>query len=520
MKKISIAFLGSFLLITTRVFSQAGNLDNTFDGDGKTLTSFNTLNCYGKSITVQPDGKILVAGYTKQTDFTFDFAIARYNVDGSPDNTFDGNGKVITDLSSGSDDNSKAIIVDANGKILVAGFSLINFGFDISLARYNSDGSLDLTLGTDGIVTTAIGAYDDIANAIAIQADGSILVAGSTSNGTSTDIAVVRYQADGSLDNTFGTNGIVTTDFSGTDDAGYAVAVASDGKILVAGSTKIGGANSFALLRYNTNGTLDNTFNTNGSVTASFGGDDVAYGMVLQSDGKAVLAGTSITGGGNGQFALARFDTNGSSDNTFSSDGLATVAWGGSGVGYGVALQPDGKILETGSSGDNPNQVFAVARLNADGSIDNSFSTDGKTTTDIGNGEDVANSIAMQPDGKIVVAGFSTDNNTFNFSIVRYLSGLNVGVIDFSWNENSVLIYPNPIENGVQLEYTLTSNEKLSLELYDAGGRKVQSFFTHEKRAVGLHHEVLNLDSMLPSGNYMLVLSNGRKQVSIKIIKQ
>ncbi|HYV91298.1 MAG TPA: T9SS type A sorting domain-containing protein [Chitinophagales bacterium] len=520
MKKVSIALLCFCLLNISHVLSQAGNLDITFDGDGKTLTSFNTHNCYGRSVTVQADGKILVAGYTSNTDFTIDFALARYNANGSLDNTFDSDGKVITDLSGVSNDYGKAVAIDDNEKIIVAGYSLINFGFDFSLARYNSDGSLDVSFDADGITTTAIGSFDDVGYAVAIQPDGSILVAGSTSNSITTDIALVRYQSNGAPDNTFGTNGIVTTDLSGTDDVGYGIAVQSDGKILVAGSTKVGSANNFVLVRYNANGTLDNSFSTDGFVTASFAGDDIAYGIALQSDGKAVLGGTSTGGGGTGKFALARFNTSGVLDNTFSSDGLLSLSIGSTCVAYSLAIQPDGKILEAGLSGDNPNQQFAVVRVNTDGSIDNTFSSDGKTTTDIGNGEDDGNSIAIQPDGKIVVAGFSGDDNVNNFSVARYLSGLNVGVVDFSWNENSVLIYPNPVENVAQLEYTLVSDEKLLLELYDATGRKAQSFLTHKKRSAGLHHEVLNLDSMLPSGNYTLVLSNEKKQLSIKIIKQ
>jgi uncharacterized delta-60 repeat protein len=375
-----------------------GDLDTTFDGDGMVITDFVGGTDESYNVVIQSDGKIVVVGKASN-----DFALARYNSDGSLDSTFDGDGKVTT--AFGGDDFGYGVALQSDGKIMVAGGDDSGGADDFGLARYNSDGSLDTTFDGDGKVTTDFAAGAAYAQDMAIQPDGKMVLVGIAGN----DFAVARYNTDGSLDTTFDTDGMLTTDFGGGTDLALHLAFQPDGKIVVAGRNDIGGAEDFAVARYNTDGSLDTTFSTDGKVTTNFGGDDFGHGVSIQADGKIVVVGT---GGAVGDFAVARYNSDGSLDSTFDGDGKVTTDFGGTDEGFGGKIQADGKIVVAGLSGND----FAVARYDTDGSLDTTFSTDGKVITDITGGSDGGYGVALQSDGKIVVAGFAGPD----FGVVRY----------------------------------------------------------------------------------------------------
>jgi uncharacterized delta-60 repeat protein len=249
------------------------------------------------------------------------------------------------------------------------GFTDAPDGGDFALARYNADGSLDTTFGTGGKVTTGFGAFSiDVAFGVALQPNGKIVVAGYTAaSDVVADFAVARYNADGSLDTSFGTGGKVTTDFGGFDLA-PAVALQPDGKIVVAGWTEdifFAGAD-FAVARYNPDGRLDAGFGTGGKVTTSFGAFGCATGVALQPNGKIVVAGNTTDAVGGEDFALARYNANGGLDAGFGTGGKVTTDFGGDDFANGVALQPDGKIVVAGATFLTTDYDFAVARYQGD----------------------------------------------------------------------------------------------------------------------------------------------------------
>src|SRR3990167_10464207 len=286
------------------------------------------------------------------------------------------------------------------------------------LSIFSASGELDTTFGTGGIVTTIIGSgsfKSDVAYSVAIQSDGKIVVTGSSYNGGN-DFALVRYNTNGSLD----TKVTTSNDFSA--DVAYSVAIQSDGKIVVAGSSDNNGSNNdFALVRYNTNGSLDTTFNSTGIVTTAIGSNtDVANSVAIQSDGKIVVAGYSYNGSNN-DFALVRYNTDGSLDTTFNSTGIVTTAIGSStDAANSVAIQSDGKIVVAGYSNNGSDYDFALVRYNTDGSLDTTFNSTGIVTTAIVSSSDYANSVAIQSDGKIVVAGYSWNGTSNVFAVARY----------------------------------------------------------------------------------------------------
>jgi uncharacterized delta-60 repeat protein len=411
-------------------YNADGSLDTTFGSGGRVTTDFSNDADYASAVTVQADGKIVAAGYSYGGATGYDFALARYNADGSLDATFDGDGKVTTDFAAG-DDVANAVALLADGKILVAGSS---DGTSFAVTRYNIDGTLDATFGGGGKVTTDFSSTSD-AQCMAVQSDGQIVVAGTTSAGYSTgyDFALVRYTSIGGLDTGFDGDGIVTTHFGSDDNAGtdsaYGVAVQSDGKIVVAGSTESSDTGSdFALARYNPDGTLDAGFGSGGRVATDFGssGQDGATAVALQADGKVLAAGCSSTADFVlGDFAVARYNPDGTLDDSFGTAGQVTTQFIGStqDLGQGlVVAQSDGKIIVAGSSGGAVDP-FALARYNADGSPDTNFGTGGRVVTDFGSGTDVGSAVALQADGKIVVVGFGVDfrsSTGTDFVLERY----------------------------------------------------------------------------------------------------
>jgi uncharacterized delta-60 repeat protein len=398
-----------------------GDLDPTFDGDGKVTTHF-IFNDEAHGVAIQPDGKIVAAGFTVCNPCAGpteprDFALARYNRDGSLDSTFDGDGKVTTDFATNVDQ-AFAVAIQADGKIVAGGFAWVS-GVDFALARYNTDGSLDPSFDGDGKVTTDYGFGSSQVYGLAIQADGKIVAAGYGA-ATAQDFFLARYTSNGSLDPSFDDDGKVTfLGFGPNHNQAHAVGIQPDGKIVAAGCANcLSSSSNFAVARLNTNGSRDPTFDGEGLVTTDFSGNvDQARALALQADGKVVVAGSAITG--QPVFGLARYHTDGSLDSTFDGDGKLTTQFGNGDAAEGVAIQRDGKIVAAGGvcASCVAGGYFGLARYTPDGSLDSTFSGDGKVITDFGfAGDQKAYAVALQNDGKIVAAGVVGGD----FALARY----------------------------------------------------------------------------------------------------
>ncbi len=451
----------------------SGGRDPGFGIPGVVVTKL-TLGGYDESATgvvIQPDGKMVVAGYCEDGSGYFDFAVVRYNVDGTLDTTFSGDGKVTTSFSTW-DDGASCVAIQADGKIVAAGYADTAGGYwDIALVRYNSNGSLDTTLDTDGKVTTDVQGRDDEAYGIVIQSDGKIVVAGYTCDGSSDDFALVRYNSDGSLDTTFDSDGKVSTDFSSPDDQAYAVALQPDGRIVAAGKTFGGSDDDIALAMYNSDGSLDTSFDGDGKLTTDFGlAEDVAEAVAVQPDGKIVVAGES-TGSSGVVIAVVRYNVDGTLDTTFSGDGMLTTPVGTDvSVASGIAIQPDGKIIAAGFAHNGNDFDFALVRYNADGSIDPTFSGDGIVTVAIGSDDDECYAMALQPDGKIVAAGCTFDLSTYEYSLS--LARFNAdGSLDATIPGRGFVVTPVGYSDGMGLAVALQSDGKIVVAGYsDTGG--------------------------------------------------
>ena len=476
----SVVGTGDF--VTLR-FDTLGNIDPDFGTSGFIVTDFGNPIEYGRDLVIQSDDKIVLVGGTASTGFNGDFTLVRHKPDGSYDSTFNGTGKVVTSFGQAAE--LYAVALQPDGKIVAGGSTRIGGQFDFAVARYDSTGTLDNSFGSNGLLNTDFNGDFDRINDIVVQPDGKILAAGRTITGVNEDFALVRYDSDGSLDNTFGTNGRVATEIGPNTDMLKTVLLQPDNRVIAAGYASNGKNLDFALARYNTDGSLDNTFGTGGKVLAGLGSDDHAGGVVIRSNGSVLVGGSAqgdfaatrylssgtldvgfhfdgiatfpvngmnilgtsttyhqvedklilagIANGGSGSsFGLARVNPFGSIDNSFGTNGIVITGFGTNAGANSVTMQPDGKIVAAGfTDGD-----FALARYSTSGSLDVGFSSDGKVTTSVGSGADVANAVAVQSDGKIVASGRSFNGTKDDIAIVRYNTD---GTLDNTFSSDGIM---------------------------------------------------------------------------------
>ena len=486
---LSVEVLNSYMTTLTT------NTEPTFKvGDGKLTTSIGSSGV-GYSVSLQADGKILVAGYSKNVSNS-DFALVRYNDDGTLDSSFGGGGIVTTDLGSNID-SGQSVVMQSDGKILVAGYTSNGSNVDFTVVRYNSDGTLDANFGSDGKVITDFGS-NDYGHSIALQTDGKFIVSGSSKVGTNKGIALARYNSDGSLDSSFDSDGKINTEFgvfyeiTGNGyygDTGNSVTIQADGKILVA-SKAIPTANAanqtdLVLVRYTDNGSLDVSFDGDGKVSTNIGDSGSNYSgglsVTVQTDGKILVSGYGYNAWP--EFGLVRYNSDGSLDTSFDGDGkvMTNLAYllgenpSHEGYGYSVTVQADGKILVVGVSGSSS----VLVRYNNDGSRDTSFDGDGIVFTDAGR----AYSVTVQTDNKILTAGYSGNN----FALVRYNSdgSLDKAFADtitlngmISYTENDIVVF----DSEVQIyDYELATQDNYngaSITLARNGGANSQDEFS------------------------------------------
>ncbi len=512
---------------TSTRLNQDGTVDNSFGTDGKKVSDFSVWNG-----AVTESGEIFLVGANGNV------VLQKLKNDGSPDSTFNGTGKVVVNPDGGGGAGYDVLLLPDH-KILVCG---IAWG-KIFVMRINPNGSIDSTFGNNGIAKTIISNYSS-GRAIILQADGKILVVGHAGDGASYGSVVLRYTSDGVLDTTFNHTGYVLTYF-GRDNNGAEVVVQPDGKIIVAGTSD----KNFVITRYNTNGTLDPSFGLGGYFSFSFRGWEEAYEVAVDSKNRIVTLGPGIVsrnnydgkqdisfdkngrlnerycGINNGAGALAiqndnriiiggSFDSsyftnsfrlfriirrleNGTIDESFGNAGGASTGFYYNDVVNSIALQPDGKIVAAGQTTTPSTNIhaFALARYKTDGSLDNSFDSDGKVTTNLG-GYNGANSVKIQPDGKIIAAGHA-DNN---FAIIRY----NIdGSLDLTFDSDGVAItdfgsdgYESATDIAIQKDGKIlaagktrisnTNNYEFALSRYNIDGSLDISFGSSGKVLTGI----------------------------------
>jgi uncharacterized delta-60 repeat protein len=381
-------------------------LDSTFGDQGRVTTPGNGD---GRAVLIQPDGKMVTVGAREVgNNFHFQFGATRHDANGNLDPGF-GTGGIATTPLGGNDDKARdaALLPDggfvAVGQADPAGLGNVDFG----VVRYTADGHPDPGFNSTGVETTDIAGRGDVANAVAVQADGKIVVVGEAETIPSFfDFAVVRYNPNGTLDQSFGGDGIVTTDLGSEFDDATAVAIQPDGKIVVAGDTE----QNVALARYLPDGQLDPTFNAGGTVVSNIGTNE-ANGVAITPGGTILIAGTRVGPTGNRDPYVASYGPSGKLNLGFGNFGVAQAdVSGGEDYGNDLALDANGNIVVVGSASSATTvSDMALVRFKPDGTLDTILTTDFHGTGDFGN------ALAIDPQGRIVAAGSSGDQ----FALMR-----------------------------------------------------------------------------------------------------
>jgi len=421
-----------------RIALAAGGLDPSFGGGVRVIAT--SLHSHAADLAAQTDGKTVVVGsIQRDTAGDYDFFVSRLLANGSSDTSFGSRrtgGVVIPfDLGGNISDMANAVAIQSDGKIVVAGTVTSRSGdTDMGVVRLNMNGTLDSTFGVNGKVTVAfnrgaVGRRQDRATDVAISSGRIILVGSSQSSTGDYDFAFARLSSNGFLDRTFSSDGknIAALNLGGDKfDEATSVAVQGDGKIVAVGSARKSTTDTQSVvMRLNTNGSFDTTFGQGGKVLQGDSLFDRATGVVIQSNGRIVVGGYSqMTSAGDYDFRVTRLLVTGAMDTSFSGDGTTTISFNlgqsNRDLAYGVAVQADGKILIAGSvqrarTGDTD---MGIVRLTSTGRFDTTFGTGGGVVVPLTSLADGALSIKIRPNGRIVVAGFAQSQITAKYQSV------------------------------------------------------------------------------------------------------
>lgn len=511
LKIITVLF---FILLNVQFQAQIdGTLDTTFGIGGKLYFNVGITGSYATSVKTEQNGKFTICGTEFGTPKS-QYFLMKFKTNGDRDSLFGTNGLVEATVNI-KHRQAQDMEIQSDGKYVVLGIIADSIKNSIFLTRHHVNGALDSTFGINGMVQTEITGYRDIAYKIKLQTDSKIVVCGYVqSTSTSANLIVIRYNTDGTLDTAFDTDGIMELNYpAGLGEFGSNLIIQNDGKILVSGYYWSGPYNSdIFLVRLNTNGSLDLSFNTDGMVqTAISASVDGGYSVKVLANGNIMVGGES-TGGTTSTryFTLVKYLPNGSMDYSFDFDGIVTTSFNSPYcTASSLLLDSNGKMILVGSNYYNSSNDFALARYNQNGSLDNTFNFTGKTLTDFYNTNDVMTDAALQFDNKIIVVGGSSTT----ISIARYLNSISTtNAIDLYKNEqDKLIVYPNPSTKQITINSSLEFDE---VQLFTITGE----LLLIEKFKTSVSHPI-NI-SELPVGIYIIkILADSKHIKANKLLK-
>lgn len=515
---ILIALLTPALLI-----AQAGSLDTEFGGDGIVKFSIEERNTISNQVYVQGDDKILITGSAEGEDDTPNGLVIRYLPDGTLDPGFGHQGSINISYQ-GYDCYARSSVQLQDGRVIVLVEMTYMSVSAFALFCFHEDGTLDTSFGQQGVTTYSFGSNYLGAGGIVLQPDGKIVIAGNI--GDQDDpidhLYIIRFLSDGSLDIGFGDNGIALKPVGDSYIGISSLLLKSDGKIAVTGYCVINGLENFMVVQYTSAGTIDPSFHQDGIVTLSFPfGDAYSTCAVLQPDDKIVMGGTVTIASGNSEYVAVRFNPDGLLDTSFHEDGINIIS-----ISeffdrpYAVRLQPDGKILLGGFAYSQPlhGNKTCLVRLSTNGYPDQSFDGDGIAALDIGPSSEFIYELAMQHDGKIVATGQLHQDGFNEIFVARFLSGITVGISEGYIAVSSATLYPNPITDYFHLEYHLDRDETITIQLNDLQGRIIQTLLPASSRSAGSHVDNLSIHHTLAPGLYIVTITSVSGRHSIQCL--
>ncbi len=513
MKKLSLLLL-SMMSIFFLAAQTPGTLDLSFGDNGISLVDFGGSSNHCLSSAIQPDQKIVMAGYTFNS--TKDISFARLNTDGTLDPGFGING-IITPVFGATEEQISEVIVQPNGFILGTGYTYNGDESEMIAIRLTPIGLFDPTFSNDGMVTIDFGFIEDSwGEAIALQDDGKIIVAGYLYDLVfDLQCGIARLNPDGSIDNSFGTNGVLIKDFQSMDNYINNVSMQGD-KIVVGGMSYDGDDFFVTIARFTTEGISDPSFGVNGYISTPLNIDPWAFSamgdMCVDAENR-ILFGIYSEDADEGDFAIYRYLPDGERDMSFGIDGELIIELPGSNSIKAITTQYDNKIIATGWSDDGGTPIV---RLMENGDFDPSFGTAG--TGIVYNGTfTYIHSLNIQDDGLIIAAGEGYNGSDLDFAAARFYSGLNVGISSFDQPETKLIIFPNPVNDQATINFNLQHPARVKTEILNASGITIASI-SDEHFAEGEHQLRWNADGMA-AGIYLIKMTVDDMIYSLRLVK-
>jgi uncharacterized delta-60 repeat protein len=520
MKKYLVFIL---LILFLPLFSQNLVIDSSFGTNGRVVTDFGQDDSIMASLVFQTDGKIIACG-SYYNGITNQIALSRYFSDGAIDTSFGINGIVLTPVGTNLENESNAVSVLNNGKIVVVGREWeTTTGYDLAIVRYNTDGSLDSTFSGDGILIYDFNNFSYRASDVEIQTDSKIIIGGTIYDNSISgysDYFVTRFDENGNIDLNFGTNGsmnynvgTINQSQDSSEDYLRTIKLLPNGKIILVGNTNYLGNSGFALMRLNTNGMLDTSFGTNGKAFTFFIAPSDPSSIQILNDNSIVVSGTYFYNNDNNQkIALAKYLENGVPDLSYGVNGKVVTDFNltvQKGFVFSSLKQENEKIIVSGFV-NNETADFFMARYNTNGSLDTTFGLNGFLNSDYGTNEGGFTSIT-QADGKIIVGGITVVNSSSDFTLLRFQDeSLSNAEIDNSYFS----ISPNPLINEINIHLNKIYSQ-IQIDLYDVRARLLLSSSYTDSKEISIP-----IKENLNKGNYFLKITTDQKSKVFKLVKQ
>lgn len=503
---------------------EAGTIDMTFGTDGVVLIDNGYTDLF-TDVKIQEDQKIVAIGITYDAAWVASAQAMRFMPDGSLDMDFANDG--VFTYSLNYEANVFGCLIKEDGKILMTGSTTDYNDYKIMLIQLNSDGSLDDTFGNNGVVvqkvSTLEGYFEDHSYDLVMQ-DNKILVAGrSTDENYRNSPVVIRFNEDGSLDNTFGIDGVARISVVETDNVFDCISIDNDGKIVAAGHYAVDLLQfSMLVARFTADGILDDTFNDDGVFIHTLGADAEAYGMGITSNNDIVVSGFTASSDYNYSMLMMQIDGEGMLDVNFGDNGIVISDMGQYDVASAMIIQEDGKILASGGTGAGApgDAEIVVWRYNPEGTPDITFGTDGISKIQLTSGVDEALGMALHSNGNIVLAGKSRNEaNNFDYFLLRMYNDLTISINEIESNTGQ-MISPNPVAFGrlINLRYNLSEASDVQVEVYNSIGTLVDIIDLGSQNSGKQINSISASSSLAPGSYFVRVRANGELNSVSKLI--
>ncbi|MDW3651032.1 MAG: T9SS type A sorting domain-containing protein [Bacteroidia bacterium] len=485
-----------FLLYSDILFGQEVRLDSTFGIGGKVTFDFGNAYSYARDVRMQYAGKIVVGGYT-ENPANDDFALVRFDQNGSIDTTFGIGGSTTTNFQFNEDDQAMSLDIASDSSIILVGPSSRTLSNSLGFSWYYSDGSMRF----QGNISA--GPIFDTTYQVLIQPDGKIILGGfSLFNSFLISRRLVNPLQ---IDFSFGDEGIAQIDCCGINTS-LDLLLQPDGKILSIGVNKgfSSGNRNFSVGRFNSDGSTDSSFNSVGVFTQDFGFNyELAFAGALTSNGKIVLGGLGEYDGAFG-FNMIQLSSHGQLDTTFGNSGILRADFVPHLGGESLVILPGGKIIAVGTYTQGPDEDFALLRFMPNGIVDSTFGQNGMLLTDFEGTDDRAYSVTYDSSShSLFVVGESVDDTSAVFAIAKYNLGARVGLEKFPSIIQEAKLYPNPSRSDSQLKFSLHNSASLTIDILDLQGRSFRNITRDQFFHSGAHEVDVVMDE-IPAGVYSL----------------